>query len=106
MSTLPLILASSSPRRQELLKQIGVPFEVRRPGFNEDEVSRKHAERPMTLVEVQDLAMRFAREKAQSLPDTGNPVLGADTIVTCDGTILAKPADDADAARMLGLLSG
>ena len=94
-----LVLASASPRRQELLRNAGISFvvqptdvpEVPRPG-----------ESPRTFAE------RMAREKGlagfRRQPDSF--VLGADTIVVVDAEILGKPPDDADAARMLRLLSG
>jgi septum formation protein len=101
----PLILASASPRRRELLKQAGFTFEVRPAHVNED----PHPdEDPIAYV------VRLAREKAQSVfaeissgrPASRHVVLGADTTVTLDGHILAKPEDAADAARMLRMLSG
>ncbi|MFI5104015.1 MAG: Maf family protein, partial [Terriglobales bacterium] len=93
-----LILASSSPRRQELLRETGVAFQVHAAHVNEDQVS---GERPL------EYALRLAREKAQAVAAhyPQNYVLGADTIVVVDGEILGKPADHADAARMLRRLS-
>jgi len=96
-----LILASASPRRRELLAQAGYTFEVQPAHVNED----LHAdEDPIAYV------VRLARDKAQAmynaLNDPQATVLGADTTVTLDGHILAKPEDAADAARMLRLLSG
>ena len=101
-----LILASASPRRRELLAQAGYTFEVQPAHVNED---LRPDEDPIAYV------VRLAREKAQSvfaeISTTGpaSPpavVLGADTTVTLDSHILAKPEDAADAARMLRLLSG
>ena len=101
-----LILASASPRRRELLAQAGYTFEVRPAHVNED---LHPDEDPIAYV------VRLAREKAQSVfaeiasSSTAPPqvvVLGADTTVTLDNHILAKPEDAADAARMLRLLSG
>ena len=96
-----LILASASPRRRELLAQAGFTFEVHPAHINED----LHAgEDPI------DYVVRLAREKAEAVyaqtADTDAVTLGADTTVTLDGHILAKPEDAADAARMLRLLSG
>ena len=96
-----LILASASPRRRELLAQAGYTFEVHPAHINED----LHAgEDPI------DYVVRLAREKAEAVyaqtADTDAVTLGADTTVTLDGHILAKPEDAADAARMLRLLSG
>ena len=96
-----LVLASSSPRRRELLTQAGFSFSVRPAHINEDPLPD---EDPIAYV------TRLAREKAEAvfreLADPTAIVLGADTTVTIDKTILAKPADDRDAARMLRLLSG
>lgn len=94
-----LILASSSPRRQELLRQAGIPFEVSPAGISED---REPGEAPTAY------ALRLAEEKARAVarqfPEAF--VLGADTIVVVDGEILGKPVDPREATRMLGLLSG
>jgi septum formation protein len=94
-----LILASSSPRRQELLREIGVPFQVHAANINEDQVA---GESPI------EYALRLAREKAEAVAATylQSYVLGADTIVVIDGEVLGKPKDHADAVRMLRLLSG
>jgi septum formation protein len=102
-----LILASASPRRRELLAQAGYLFEVQASSVDESRRSGEDAIR---------FATRLAREKAQQVaqqvlverPSSAPPtlVLGADTVVVCDGEILGKPADAADATRMLLLLSG
>jgi septum formation protein len=94
-----LRLASVSPRRRELLAQIGVPHVV--TGAHIDE-SVHPGERP------HDYVQRMARTKAQTVweQDLSLPVLGADTTVVLDGKVFGKPADQADAARMLSLLSG
>jgi septum formation protein len=94
-----LRLASVSPRRRELLTQIGVPHLV--TGAHIDE-SVHPGERP------HDYVQRMARTKAQTVweQDLSLPVLGADTTVVLDGKVFGKPADRADALRMLGLLSG
>jgi septum formation protein len=94
-----LILASSSPRRQELLREAGIAFEVHPAHVNED---RRTDELPL------DYACRLAREKAQAVAKQYplRSVLGADTIVIVDQEVLGKPRDPADAARMLRLLSG
>jgi septum formation protein len=96
-----LILASSSPRRQELLRAAGLEFTVRTADLPEvpepGESPRKFAE-------------RMAREKALNVLERGvnrgDCVLGADTVVIVDEILLGKPTDDEDAARMLRLLSG
>lgn len=95
-----LILASGSPRRQEILRNAGFDFEVRPSSINEDPLPGEAPEAMVT---------RLAREKALQVA-AGAPsrslVLGADTTVFADGEMLAKPLDSADAARMLRLLSG
>jgi septum formation protein len=94
-----IILASSSPRRQELLRNAGIPFAVQPADIHEA---------PLAGESPRDCAERLAREKAltvfQSRPK--NYVLGADTIVVVDDAILGKPRDAEDAVRMLRLLSG
>jgi septum formation protein len=94
-----LILASSSPRRQELLREIGVPFQVHAANINEDQSA---GEAPIAY------ALRLAREKAEAVAALypQSYVLGADTIVVIDGEVLGKPQDYADAVRMLRKLSG
>ncbi len=96
MSQLPgLVLASASPRRRELLAQLGLTFAVVAPDVDETPLAR---ERPI------DLVRRLALAKAAVVD--GDPVLAADTTVEVDGEILGKPVDDADARRMLRRLSG
>jgi septum formation protein len=94
-----LLLASASPRRQELLRNAGIPFTVQPADINET---------PLAGESARDCAERLAREKAlavfQSRPQ--NYVLGADTIVVVDDIILGKPRDADDAASMLRMLSG
>jgi len=94
-----LILASASPRRQELLREAGIAFEscpahiVEERGAGEDPVA---------------YTCRLAREKAEAVARRfpGRWVLGADTVVVVDGHVLEKPRDPDDAGRMLRLLSG
>lgn len=101
----PLFLASGSPRRRELLTQIGVPFRVVSASIDE---TPHPDELPAAYVE------RLAREKARagreqllaSSPDSAFCVLGADTAVVLDDRILGKPVDEADALSMLMALSG
>jgi septum formation protein len=93
-----LVLASQSPRRSEILRQAGIPFVVRAVEVDE---TPQAGEGARAYVE------RLARAKAlatQAAP--GETVLAADTTVTIDGALLGKPADAADARRMLSLLSG
>lgn len=94
-----LILASASPRRQELLREAGIKFEVHPAHIHEE---RKSGEAS------QPYALRLAEEKARAIAQRfpGRYVLGADTIVVADEHVLEKPRDHADAARMLHMLSG
>jgi septum formation protein len=95
-----LILASQSPRRAELLRNVGISFEVRPADVDES---------PWEGEEPFDYVRRLAREKALAvlaLAPKSALVLGADTTVVVDGESLGKPLDAEDARRMLGLLSG
>jgi septum formation protein len=94
-----LILASASPRRSELLRNAGIPFVVE-PAHVPERLMPD--ERPLAY--AQRLACDKARAVFARYPD--NVVLGADTVVVADDQLLEKPQGDADAARMLGLLSG
>jgi septum formation protein len=93
-----LILASASPRRQELLKLFGVPFLVRVADIDETmDLSRSPFEE----------VARVSRQKALAVSrEKDDVVIAADTIVVCEGKVLGKPRDEADAAAMLRLLSG
>ena len=105
-----IYLASQSPRRRQLLEQIGVRHELLLPVAEEDAEALEAVlagERPeVYCARVTDAKLEAAvqRHAARGLPAA--PILCADTTVAVDGLILGKPADDADAARMLGLLSG
>ena len=94
----PVILASQSPRRRELLGLYGIPFVVDPSMADEDHVEGAGAER------VKKLAQLKCAEVADRHPR--RMVLAADTLVCVDDEILGKPKDEADAARMLHLLSG
>ncbi|UFJ59955.1 Maf family protein [Brevibacillus sedimenti] len=94
-----LILASSSPRRRELLQTLGLPFTVMTSEVDE---TTQPGMSPEAVVE--ELALRKAQAVASRL-DAG-VVLGSDTIVVLDGRILGKPADEPDAFRMLSELQG
>ena len=94
-----LILASKSPRRKELLKQIGIPFVV--VVSDAEEVSG-NSWTPAAL--VVENAKRKARAVAEKYPDS--PVLGADTVVSSEGKIFGKPKDKDEARKMLTVLSG
>jgi septum formation protein len=91
----PLILASASPRRRQLLEMLGIPVEVRPSQVPE---VRKPGEAP------RDYALRLAHDKARAV--AGPLVLAADTIVVLDEELLEKPADEDDAVRMLLRLQG
>ena len=95
---LPLLLASASPRRRELLERVGVPLEVRPADVDE---APRPDEDPRAYV------ARVARDKAAAAGRRpGQWVLAADTTVTIDGRILGKAATDDEAAEMLRRLSG
>jgi septum formation protein len=94
-----LVLASGSPRRKELLGIAGYTFEVMAADIDESERVGEDAR-----AYVKRLAEEKARAVAQRVPDA--VVLGADTTVVIDGVILQKPVDEADAERMLRMLSG
>jgi len=94
-----LVLASASPRRQELLRNAGVDFVVHSADIDETQLLN---EDPKACAE------RLAREKALAVSRQrpNEVVLGADTVVVVEDQLLGKPANTADAARMLRLLSG
>jgi nucleoside triphosphate pyrophosphatase len=95
----PFILASMSPRRQELLQSVGLKFKIIPAHVNEDykdgESPREHVKRL-----AQDKALAIAEKYPEAW------VLGADTIVVIDDMILGKPKSKAQARKMLGMLSG
>jgi septum formation protein len=95
----PLFLASSSPRRAEILRTVGWPFEVVNGGTDE---TRQAGEGAV------DYVKRLARAKAEAAAQrlSSGLVLGADTVVVIAGEILGQPRDDQDARRMLNLLRG
>ncbi|HEX7236366.1 MAG TPA: nucleoside triphosphate pyrophosphatase [Gammaproteobacteria bacterium] len=94
-------LASASPRRSELLRQIGVPFQARPAAISEDRLA---GETPEAYV------LRLAAAKAEAIwagaAGDSRPVLAADTAVVLDGEVLGKPETQADAMAMLARLSG
>jgi len=96
-----IVLASASPRRREILTQMGVAYSV-----------AEHSVEEVAFVgeAAVDFVQRLALEKALSVqtlnPDNPLPILGSDTIVVCNDQILGKPNDQVDALRMLGMLSG
>ena len=96
----PILLASTSPQRRAILEQLGLPFDVVAPFYEEHD--------PPDADPV-DLVRRHAQGKARSVAHLGGahrPVLGVDTTVAIDGTILGKPAGLAEAERMLERLAG
>ncbi|MFC5700507.1 Maf family protein [Cohnella faecalis] len=106
-SATTLILASSSPRRRELIATLGLPVRVIPSQADEDTPEDWQPSRV-----VEELALRKARTVRDALQNEGandkveEIVVGSDTIVALDGAILGKPTDEADARRMLGMLSG
>jgi septum formation protein len=95
----PLVLASGSPRRAEILMSVGWTFEKRVADIDESEFENEKPE---------DYVQRLAREKAEKVAAsfTNALVLGADTIVVIENQIIGKPKDAADARRMLKMLAG
>lgn len=106
-STAPrkLILASSSPRRQELIRIFGLPVAIRASRADE---TTEEGMAPAAIVE--QLSLRKAQAVASEWPDgpegDGGIVIGSDTIVVLDGRVLGKPRDRSDAVRMLSALQG
>ena len=96
---MPIVLASASPRRQELLKNAGINCVVRPANIEE---LQRAGEDPAAFAE------RMARDKARAVRNyaPGNVILGADTVVVAGDQILGKPSDPEDAARILRLLAG
>jgi septum formation protein len=95
----PLVLASQSPRRKELLGMLGIPFSV---------VPASIEENPLPEESPEAFVVRIAKEKGAEVASrvSHSVVLSADTVVTIDGEILGKPVDEQDAVRMLRKLSG
>ena len=94
-----LILASTSPRRRELLALLGIPFEIKSPPFEERLVADRSA-----IDQVQSFAQEKARSVARQEPEA--IVLGSDTVIELDQDVLGKPADPAEARAMLRRLAG
>ncbi|MBV8479834.1 MAG: septum formation protein Maf [Actinobacteria bacterium] len=88
--TPPILLASTSPQRRAILTQLGLPFEVVAPDYEE----------------LGDDPLEHAAGKARAVDGGDRPVLGVDTVVRCGGRVLGKPASEGEAEQMLDLLSG
>ena len=99
-----IYLASRSPRRQELLGQIGVKFEIMELDVDESVLGGESPRAYVDRLARAKAAAGWRRVERENLPRA--PVLGADTTVALDGRILGKPADDREAAAMLAVLSG
>ena len=95
-----VILASASPRRLDLLRQVGI----------EPEIEPSHVEEVITSTVPDQVVMELSRQKAEDIASrhTGEDVvvIGADTVVAFDGNILGKPKDEADAVRMIASFQG
>jgi septum formation protein len=88
----PLLLASTSPRRREILEQLGIPFDVVAPDYDE--------------TEADPVAHAVGKARSVLALADGRPVLGCDTEVICGGRVYGKPADAGDAEQMLESLAG
>ncbi len=102
LKTLPLVLASASPQRAALLSQIGLAFETRPSDVPEPPLCIYPEQKGDVI--TQELALFKAQTVAQHCAE--GVIIGADTLVSLDGQLLGKPADDADAMKMLTQLSG
>ena len=96
----PLLLASRSPQRRAILEQLGIPFDVVEPSYEEAP--------PPALADASEVVREHAQGKARSVADAAGdrPVLGVDTEVVLQGQIFGKPNDATEAERMLEELSG
>ena len=106
-----IILASQSPRRKELLEQIGLEFEIC-PAKGEEIITKSIPEEVVMELskqkaeEVAAMVASFGENHKEITTPSDILVIGADTVVAYDGKILGKPVDEADAKRMLTMLSG
>jgi septum formation protein len=98
----PILLASISPQRRAILRQLHIPFDAVAPRFDEPAANRAKGSDPLTVV------TEYARGKARSVSDAAGdrPVLGVDTEVVVDREILGKPADEGEAEAMIERLAG
>ena len=118
MSAADLILASASPRRSELLRQIAVRFTILAADLDETRLVDESPEDYVARLALEKARAGYSLQDGRSVKDgnggkNGNssddrtlPSLGADTIVVCEGKVFGKPRDQADAATMLMALSG
>ena len=104
-----IVLASASPRRKELLEQIGLEFEIC-PAKGEEVITAGSVDGAVLELSSQKEVAAGILSYNEIHPELVTPqdilVIGADTVVACDGNILGKPRDEADAAHMLSMLSG
>ncbi len=106
-----IILASASPRRKELLEQIGLEFEIC-PARGEEIITKTIPEEVVMELskqkaeEVASMIAAFGEENKEITTPSDILVIGADTVVAYDGRILGKPKDEEDAKRMLSMLAG
>ncbi len=99
-----LILASSSPRRQELIRSLGLAYTIR---VSDADETMKDGATPVETVET--LSLRKARTVYESMKPSdkgGGIIIGSDTIVVYDGKVLGKPSDEQEAFRMLRMITG
>ena len=92
-----IILASASPRRAELLDQVGITYDIQSVDINED---------PMPNESATDLVQRLAIEKSQAIKNANKPVIGSDTLGLIGDQLLVKPTDVAHSIKMLSAMSG
>ena len=106
-----IILASASPRRKELLEQIGISFEIC-PAKGEERITKSVPHEVVEelasqkAIEVASMVRTYEETHQELVTPSDLMVIGADTIVSCGGQILGKPKDERDACHMLKLLSG
>lgn len=103
-----LILASGSPRRKELLEQVGAEFEIL-PARGEEVITSilpEEAVKELSLQKAAEVAERYKKELPMENKDGKTIILGADTVVAFENQILGKPRDKEDAVRILQMLSG
>ena len=98
-----IILASASPRRKEILKNLGMDFEVVVSDADEGRIDKNSVQ---PSIYVQELAILKAAAVAEQLKNRNSIIISADTVVYLDGKVLGKPKDAEDAKKMLEFLSG